>query len=617
MNQDIRDVQKWQTLDGDELARTVFSTVTRIRNNQGGFWLRNMTYAQLYENLDAFINYGSLNYLLPNYGQNITTAQVNNSAGVTYNTIKSNIDTAVAKIGKNKPRVRFITSGGDYKLQKKAKLLTKFLDGVFYKTNIYKYAAQVVKSGCIWGTGALKVCIEPNTENIVVEQVPPFDLVVDYMDGKNRQPKQIHHIRVVAKDILLSTYKDADQDLLDKIKSVPTLPNPSGYLDDQVIVIESWHLPNAATCPKGKHTISLSTLCLSEEDYEKDYLPFVFWRWTDRSDYGFWGYGLTEELMYIQLAINKLHKIIQAGQEMNAIPQVWVTAGSLINKRSIYEAGVQEMSAGSNPPIFTQHPASTADNYQFLDKLDQKSYQISGIGMTQSVGEKPKGLTSGVAQREFQDINAERLAIQGSNYEQLFLDAARIMIDLGRDLYKKNKNFKVKSVNKKFLQSISWKDCNLDDDDFEMQCFPVSKLPTTPEGKLDFLTELMQANLITKDQFTELMEMPDIENWFSLTNSTYNLVIEDLDAMAENGESRQPDPLMKLTFAQIIAQTYYLESRVNKVEEDNLELIRDYLNNIKGLIEKSQAPAPAAPPPENPMAAPIGPPSSDLLPVGQ
>lgn len=608
----------WWNAQGDELSSYIFSLVQTINNAQYRFWSVNFIYAQLYENIDSLVNVTSS----PLFNQYFDISPVNQvyNSKLTYNVVKSCVDAATAKIAKNKPRVKFVTNGGDQKLQKKAKQLTQYLDGIFDQTSIYKHAVSAFRDACIFGTGCLKIFTDPVTNKIKVDRVlVPVEIIVDTADSRYGTPRQIHQRKVVSKEVLKSNYPK----LADKIEQVEVLPNILSVTPDQVVVIESWHLPSSPTANDGKHCICVNAVTLFEEEYKKDYFPFVFFKWSPRVQ-GFFGYGLTEELSFIQLAINKTHKMIQAAQEINCVPRWFVEAGSLTAKHAFYDGGIAEFKTGSSPPVSNTSPAMSADIYAYLETLFNKAYQISGISQLSAASAKPPGVNSGVALREYQDINTERFAIQGEQYENLFVEAAKIVIDLSRDMYKNKVNIsvKTKSNNKKFIESIDWKTCNLEDDQFNMECFPVSKLPTTPEGRLAFITELAQAGYIQQSQVIELMDMPDIDNYFSLTNASFDVTIQDMDSMIEDGEPQVPDPHMDLNMAKVIAQAYYLKSKTNGVEEDRLELMRNYISNCDLLLnppapEQENPPAPvAAPPPvQDPMAQAAPPPQSDLLPV--
>ena len=66
-----------------------------------------------------------------------------------------------------------------------------------------------------------------------------------------------------------------------------------------VKVIESWHLSSGPKAKDGKHTICTNAT-LFKEDYDKEYFPFVFFRWNVRP-VGFFGQGLAEQLQGLQL----------------------------------------------------------------------------------------------------------------------------------------------------------------------------------------------------------------------------------------------------------------------------------------------------------------------------
>ena len=79
---------------------------------------------------------------------------------VTFNVIASCCNTVTAKIGKTRPRPIFLTSGGDYSMQKKAKLLTKFVDGMFYQVDLSTVIHRVFSDSSVFGAGVLHVLIE-------------------------------------------------------------------------------------------------------------------------------------------------------------------------------------------------------------------------------------------------------------------------------------------------------------------------------------------------------------------------------------------------------------------------------------------------------------------------
>src|SRR5437899_6152655 len=60
-------------------------------------------------------------------------------------------------LAKNKPRPLFITAGGDYKIQRKAKKLTSFVEGVFFENEAYTLGVQAFRDACVLGDGIIHV----------------------------------------------------------------------------------------------------------------------------------------------------------------------------------------------------------------------------------------------------------------------------------------------------------------------------------------------------------------------------------------------------------------------------------------------------------------------------
>jgi hypothetical protein len=603
--------QKWWEYNERQLTESVFNVALRIENNQRSMWRANVGWAQLYENLDT-LGYMP-NFFAPIFGTIPPSATMGNR--LTYNIIKSCVDSVTAKIAKNKPRAKFITTDGSFKTKRKSKKLTQYLDGLFYGADVYNHAQRMFKNACVFGTGCMKVFINPSTTDIKVENILPTEIIVDQADGVYGKPKQLFQRKNANRDNLLGIFPEH----VELINSCASLPHTVLSATDQVMLIEAWHLPSKPGADDGKHAICLENVCLFEEPWTKDYFPFVFYRWTQKLA-GFYGMGLCEELAGIQLSINKLLKMVQAAQEYMCVPRVFMEAGSNVAKQKVFDMGIIEYAAGSAPPIFNTAPAMPPEIYSFLDTLFKKAYEISGVSQLSASAQKPAGLNSGVALREYQDINTERFAIQGDRYEQLFLELGKMMIDLTKELYEDNPDLSIKSKNKKFVETIKWSDVDLKEDQFTMECFPVSSLPETPEGRLQFVQELAQAGLIEPENIMELMSIPDVEGFLNLKNSSYEDTMKILDDMIDNGKYERPDPYMNLQLARTLAQGLYLKCSTTDLEQDRLDLLRQFMDDCDILMQQAEEQNNQPPPPPeqmqpgSPQGVPEQPPVSDLMP---
>jgi hypothetical protein len=597
----------WFIQDQRQLAQTIFQIAFKIEGNQRSLWRANIGWAQLYENLDT-LGYMP-NFFAPIFGTVPPSSAIGNR--LTYNIIKSCVDSVTAKIAKNKPRVKFVTTDGSFKLQRQSKKLTQYLDGLFYGADVYNHAQKMFKNACVFGTGCMKVFVEPNTTDIRVENILPTEIVVDQADGVYGKPKQLHQRKNANRENLIGIFPEHEE----AISSCTSLPHTVLSAADQVMLIESWHLPSKEGAGDGKHTICIENCTLFEEEWTKPYYPFVFYRWTQKIA-GFYGMGLCEELAGIQLAINRLLKMIQASQEYMCVPRVFVEQGSVVAKQKLFDFGIVEYAPGSSPPVYNTASAMSPEIYQFLETLFNKAYEISGISQLSASAQKPAGLNSGVALREYQDINTERFAIQGDKYEQLFLELGKMMIDLTKELYEDNKDLSIKSRSGKFIDTIKWSEVDLKEDQYAMECFPVSSLPETPEGRLAFVQELSQAGLIEPEHIMELMSIPDVEGFLNIKNSSYEDTLKMLDKIIEDGEYQRPNEYMNLQLARNLAQGLYLKYQITDLEEDRLDMLRQWMDDCDLLMTPPPQPEISQEQlPGSPQGVPASPPVSDMLPV--
>jgi len=175
------------------------------------------------------------------------------------------------------------------------------------------------------------------------------------------------------------------------------------------------------------------------------------------------------------------------------------------------------------------------------------------------------------------------------------------------------------------MEQINWADIDLEDDQYMMQIFPTSFLSQTPSGRLQDVQELIQAGFIDKANAMRLLDYPDLQEYMSLSNAAVEDIENMIESMVERGEAETPEPFQNLQLGIQMMQSAYLRGKNNKVPEDRLELLINWITEANRLLQTPaqpqipQAPAQgAAPglPPGQPQAVPVAPPTSGLLPNG-
>jgi len=608
---------KWWTLPDDQAHQSLISLVNYIKDNQSYRQDQHLLYNKMYSNKNM------AGLTADQYARDTSKGKL------TYNVSKSCVDTVFSKIGKNKPRPMFLTEDGDYSLRRKAELLSQYMEGEFERTKVYDHGGQSCKDALIFGTGALKIFIDTNDMQIKVERVLTAELIIDDAEAMYGCPRQMHQEKQVDRDVLMEMFP--------KHKSKIQEANPvsqksyTASMADNVLVTESWRLPSSSTASDGKHTIAIDGATLFSEQYNKSYFPFAFLRWN--SDViGFWGVGLCEELTGIQSEINKTIKTISKSLELMSNPRVYIESSSNVNHKDLTNSIGGIIKYTGTLPSQATPAAVNPELYQYLETLYSKAYEITGVSRLSANSQKPAGLDSGVALREYQDIESERFQIFGQQYQQFYIDIAHQMIDLSKELYDLNKKKRQKDPeykrelevkishsrnSAKFIKKIKWKDVDMDEDQYELSIFPVSQLPQTPAGKLAYIQDLMKGNLIPVEEGLKLLDFPDLDSYMQRANADIDNTERILEAMIDTGTYQPPEPFMNLPLAQKITQQTYLRARCDNLSEDRLELLREFMADIQELLNPAPDPSaapPALPPiPGGPMMPP-GAPGPGMLP---
>lgn len=588
----------WQYEEGDEgTSKSLFALYKALDSLNMGRQQANLRHLRLYNNQEIS------GLSVANYVISTTPSTVNMKQNrLTLNVIKSCIDTLVSKLCKTKIKVSFLTSGGTWRQQKRAINLNKFMSGSFYKTGFYATAPMCLRDSFIFGDGYAKVYTDPVSKEIKVERVFPDEIRVDPNDGYYGKPQSLYQQKFVAKDLLMEQWPE----YADKIQNAQTIQTWRGRESVQcVLVVEAWHLPSKEGASDGKHVIAIESCTLFEEVYKRTRFPIAILRYTEQP-LGFYGMGVAEELIGIQVELNRILLHIQQAMRLLSIPRVFVEAGSIVNMNQFTNeiGGIVEY-AGQRPPIVVTPSAVSPEYFNQKEDLYRKAYEIVGVSVLSAQSKNPLGSNaSGKALREYHDVETERFMLTGQNYEQFHIDVAELILD---EVKAHGGGYEVKSFNRQDgLQIISSEELDLDQDDYVMQCFPVSALPDTPSAKLQTITEMMQSGMIDPETGAELLDFPDLDAYTKFQNSPVRLVKRSIEKMLETGELVSPEPYDNLQKCLQMGQFYYQYCKLYDDDEKSLELLRDYIDSVKNMMNQMQAPQPASMPGQELLNSQLG-----------
>lgn len=581
----------WKAAEEDRYA-AVISTISKIKNRQ------------LYRD-DMVIRHFRLYRDVPILGLAVSSysrvdAGYSTTKRLAFNVVRSVVDTIASELAQSQPVPMFLTEGGSFDQMRKAKKLTKFIEGMFYKTKFRDIVRKTVVDMGVFGTGVVKF-FEQDGE-VYVERIFPGEMMVDDYDSMYGEPRSIYQTKWIDRGVLREAFPE-HKEAIDSCNSTAFDDYAIGKDDiaDQIMVVEAWHKPSSKEAGDGRHSICIDGSNLLDEEWDDDF-PFCFLR-ASEDILGFWGVGFAEQLTGIQLEINRLARDIQRAQYLCGTFRIFLERGSKVvpSHMNNEEASIVEYSG--TPPVFATPAAVHPELYQQLDRLYQKAYDIVGVSMLAARSEKPAGLNSGASIRAYADEKSKRFMTLMRSYDQFHIDAAEQIIALMKRISKTNKKYEVVYKDKNSIERIKWSEVNLEQDSYAMQVMPSGFLPTTPAGKLAAVQDLMNAGLIdSKETFYRLLDFPDLEAESSLVTAPRDLIQQRIEKILDEGEYYPPEPFMNLQLAMQVAVLSLQKAELTMdIDDERLDMLRQYITDCQALMAPPEQGAPdvmAPPPPE-------------------
>lgn len=598
---------RWWLAPDELLPASVMTQCAAIIQSDRGRIDAYNTYAKMYGTFTPTFWNG---YQLTNSGR----PQAPMRERLTYNIAQSCVDTLTSLLVENKPKPQFLTNAGNSKVQRRAKKLDQYAYGLFYEQGVYQDAPKIFRDCAVFGEGIY----HPFTDNgqVKFERVLPYEILTDYLESHYgpKSTKTLHRVRNIDRTEFAEQHPDKRDEIMRLSGTAYFIAASNRSVGDTITVVESWRLP-VGNRP-GLHTVVTDSSIIEKEEYNESFFPFAIMRYNPRL-YGFYAQGMVEQLVPIQVEINRTLISIQRSLYQGGTHKIFVKAGSRIIKSHFDNmVGTILEYAGDTPPQYVVPQLVQPEIYAHLNSMVGMGYQLPGISQMGATSMKTPGVNSGKAMRTEQNIHTQRHETVDQMYQQWFIDLARICISVERKNMEKGIPRNVKVPGKRFIETIKWKDVDLDDDQFCLQIFPVSKLPTDPEGRLATISDYMQANLIDPQVGRRLLDNPDLDAEENLANASADYLHKILDDIVDSGKYTAPQGDDDLVKAKGLVLEYINQGKLNNLAKDRLEMLRTFNKQLDAAMIP---PAPTMPPPgqgpQGPAPAnPLPPPTSELLP---
>ena len=598
-------MQFWWETGVDDCHDELMGVINELNNNH---------YDRMIANLDYLKVYSQRRYDLQDFRQGVVkTASYaldkRDDMRMRLNVTQSMIDTITSKIGKNRPRPMYLTEGGDYTLRTKAKMMGRMMEGLFLQSKLYDIMPKIFQDSCIFDLGVLKIYQENG--KIYVERVFANEILWDMDDALYGEPQSLYQVKKVHKSYLLDRFSGFSSEI-NNLLGGKQEENPDSEL---IECVEAWHLPTSPESGDGRHVICIEGVTLLDEEYTRTQFPFLFLKWSD-SIVGFGGISLAEQLYPVQKEINSLCIRIQQSMHLLSVPLVFIQAGSKVAPSHIRNQPGTIIHYNGQPPVVYTPQAVHPEVFNHLDRLYQRAYEISGISELSATGKKPAGLESGAALRIYHDIETERFILIGRRYESAFMSAAEHYFDLAEEIVAEQGSFPVQTTYRREMTKVDFEKIRMARDEFILEPFPVSILPSLPAGKLQTVQELINIGVIDKkEQITRLLDFPDLNSVSQVYEAAEADVEWRISKILDEGEYVGPEPYMDLNLAKQRFQLAYLEARQKGVSPEKIALLDEFIVQCQTMLNQLQTPPQGLP--ESPaVASPAGeaPAPTELMP---
>lgn len=601
-------------------ANSLISTARNLENVQREVHEQNLWSAQLYSNRElAAFDWG--NSAL--YRASLSPIQRTGE-----NLVLMVVDTLVSQIGKNRPKARPQTRGASWSLRTQAKRLDKFLYGEFIRNRIYEKGKQAFRDACIFGFGALHVCVDDG--ELYVDRVFPDELLIDQMEvvaaGK---PRHIYRRRVLPAEIVAATWgKDKSAKARTEfVEELNSIARTTDYLEYRtvgmgyIVVVEGWQL--ALGDRPGRYVCAVANKLLSDDIYELEHPPFAFFHWQAPVS-GFYSPSAVEQVLPYQIRLSEINDVIRDAQDLMGRPRILVAEGSRVNPMEVDNLVGRFIKYTGIKPEAVTWPAISAELYNERDRQVRICMEQFGISALAAKVQPPPSarFDSSAAFREFNNIQDDRLSDPAQRFERFYLDIAELMIRVLRDSGAQPETVWSAGGGNGVagkMEVINWADIDLDENAYVLQLEATSIYDSSPSAIRDELEKQLGMGLISPEQYRLELSAPDDQAELSL-QAAAAADIRRVIELLEEGEYESPTPIQDLV--QGVQMVSLAALNLNQYEDVDDDVKLNFINwitearNILGIGEDtSSEPTPLSE--SMPGGGMAGPPGGPMAQMGQ
>lgn len=546
-----------------EVDTKVVEKINYLKSFYGTYRQKCLRNLRAYENSPNISIYNMTDTECAGYYQTNSFDNNAKQAPVQENVIRSCIDTLTSKIASQKVRPFINTVNATFREMQVAKQAQDYFDAVFDEQNANEIVTYSFKDACVFDKGVIYI----DKNRYKISRLMPWQVFVD--------PHEVSYGRLTRIVWVQEQYP---------VTLLPIKVDEDRY--KTVTYYQFWDLNTK------KHYYYIPELQRMEvEKWEANALPFIFIRYTNPIK-GNTSQSIVDLLYGIQQEIDMIMTKIKKASREVPIQTFFVNANASDVKVDEFENGAGQMvtytpspNASGDPIHSSTTPFMDPQWMQTVEVLKQHAYEAVGISQLSATSQKPQGLNSGVALSTMEDIESDRFETQLNSVIRCYVDIARMFIQLipaDEDILPPNK----------FRSTIKWADIVEMRDQMKIQFSAAQALSKDPSQKLQQLQALYAAGLIPQQRIAQLMDLPDLQLGYSISNNSINAVLAVIDDCLENDNFDIPDYIPAAMLQEEIMNTCLSLKAANNIKNaaDISKLMKLYqLSVMKNIDAQTNA----------------------------
>jgi len=580
---------RWWNAEPSLLAAETMAEARRVDN---------VTSVRRMQMLESYCLYGDETAIPEN------VIELRAQPSVTRNVLALAVDTVISEITQAKPRPMFVTIGGDWLEQERARKLTYFNDAEFDHCNVHELAEQAARDAVISGLGILRPRRDPADDTkVIIERIFPPNFLVDDRGAIDVIPRSFFVRHLLDKWQLCEMYPEQRE----SIQMAATVDSSAWFSDgprgqDLVEVMEAIHLPSKPGATDGRHVLCIAETVLVDQPYIYNEPPFVFIR-AVKPMRRFWGLSLVQRAAPTQIELNRVLRRWNESLRLNATSLWFINRQSRVVKaHMVNQVGAIVEHDGPPPQQMTpavMHPQVAA----YIEQCEARVFKLMGASELAATSMKPAGLNSGRALQVYNDVQSRRFISLERAFENLYVDLAKWVVVLHTEIAEDYPDHEIVcSDGPSRTTRIKWTDIDLEEGRFRARVFPTSAFPTNPAAKIQVLQDMLGSGVIDQQSFYELaLDVPDLESVRNRIVAPIELIHKRLSKMLYDNVYLPPEPVMDLALALRETTLAIQRAELDDIPEERVDLLRQFLTHVQMLQSQAMPPPPPGPMPGGDM----------------